>query len=259
VSGEVVLVAPADSLTARLVRSLDRLPSEGLDDFCVIGGLAVLCRVGALFRATSDIDTIVDDDAPAIAALRTRPGTQPTTNGVSIDGTVIDIIEIGPIDDPDALPDAPDDRLFLLAHRRAYDTATTITVEVIDPGTRLKVERAQVAMATRGALVAMKLQSYPRRRGPNIAKQGSDMQDLIALLADPSDDEEVGRSIASAPYGMGVLCADVARRQLIEDAEVAAGRLRRYTSGEIEPAAVRSIGKRLVAAIEMSPSDQQRG
>jgi len=251
VSGErLTLVAPADSLTAQLVRTLRRLPEEGLGDFCVIGGLAVLCRVGTLYRATSDLDTVIDD-GPAIAALRTRPAVESTTNGVSIGGTTVDMIEIGPVDDPDQLPDDPALRLFVVAHRFAYDSSTRVGVEVVDPHEPGAVDvRAEVDMASPAALVGMKLSSYPTRRGPGIVKQGSDLQDLHALLERHDAGGALGRTLAGAPFGLGELCADAARTLLVDDAEVAAGRVRRYTSTQIEPDAFRAVGRRLIASIE---------
>jgi hypothetical protein len=146
----VLLVAAArDSVTARLVGTLARLEAEGFEGFRVVGGLAVLCRVGNLFRATSDLDTIIEDDGPAIIALRTHPSASPTTNGVSIDGTLIDIIPIGPIDHADQLPDDPSSRLFVLAHRYAWDRAEPVSIDVVDPtDVSSLIVHAEVAMAT---------------------------------------------------------------------------------------------------------------
>lgn len=250
-SGELLrLVAPPESLTAQLVRTLQRLPEEGLGDFCVIGGLAVLCRVGTLYRATSDLDTVIDD-GPAIAALRARPSVEVTTNGVSIDGTTVDMIEIGPVDDPDQLPDDPILRLFVVAHRFAYDSSSRVDIEVIDRrGPTAAGTRASVDMATPAALVAMKLSSYPSRHGVGIVKQGSDLQDLLALLEHHNVDGDLGRTLAEAPFGMAELCADAARTLLVDDADVAAGRVRRYTGAQIGPEAFRATGHQLVRSIE---------
>jgi predicted nucleotidyltransferase len=254
VSGELLtLVAPADSLTARLVRTLGQLPGEGLTDFCVIGGLAVLSRVGALYRATSDLDTVIDDGA-AIAAMRARPAARPTTNGVSIGGTTIDIIEIGPIEDAGQLPDDADLRLFVVAHRFAYDSRGRVTVEVVDQQDGRTVrERAEVDMATPAALVAMKLSSYPKRHGTGIAKQGSDLQDLLALLQRHDADGALGRSLRTAPFGLAEMCADAARSLLVDDADVAAGRVRRYTSSQVDADQFRAAGQQLVDSIGGDP------
>jgi hypothetical protein len=248
VSGDdvAVLHAPADSFTSRLVAMLGRLPEEGLHTFCVIGGLAVLCRVGAVYRATSDIDTVVDDDGHVVAALRDRPEAVRSPNGVVIDGTAIDVIEVGEIPHGADLPDDPGDRLFVLSHRYAYDSRHPTKVAVVDVTTDDELASAEVDMATPAALVAMKLQSYPQRKGAVIAKQGSDALDLHALLHHHDHDNEIADALAAAPHGLGELCADRAEALLIDDADVAAARVRRYTSTVIDADELQRLAERLV-------------
>lgn len=247
-SGEtVVLHAPSDSVTARLVGTLHRLPHEGMDTFCVVGGLAVLCRVGTLYRATSDVDTVVDESGAVVATLRDRPEAVRTPNGVEIGGTQIDVIEVGEIPDSSLLPDEESDRLFVLSHRYAFDTRALVQIDIADPHPPHTVlASAECEMATPAALVAMKLQSYPRRSGPALAKQGSDLLDLYALLEHHDHDNEIGSALAIAHHDMGRLCAAMAQRLLVDDAEVAAGRVRRYTSSQIDADVLRHNARRLV-------------
>ncbi len=107
-----------------------------------------------------------------------------------------------------------------------------------------------VEMATPAALVAMKLNSYPRGRGASIAKQGSDLQDIVALLTVHNADRAIGRALARAPYGLGKLCAEIAQRLLVDDAGVASGRVRRYTNAEIPAEQTSALGERLVQSIQ---------
>ncbi|MBI2704596.1 MAG: nucleotidyl transferase AbiEii/AbiGii toxin family protein [Actinobacteria bacterium] len=247
-SGEpIVLQAPAVSVTAQLVGMLDRLPNEGLPTFCVVGGLAVLCRVGTLYRATADVDTVIEDSGAVVASLRDRPDAVRTPNGVEIGGTKIDVIEVGEIPDASLLPDDISDRMFVLSHRYAYDTREQVHIDVIDPGQPPDViTTATCEMATPAALVAMKLQSYPRRRGPSIAKQGSDLLDLYALLHQHDHDREIADALANGHHDLGELAAELAQELLVDDAEVAAGRVRRYTATQIDPEALRHVASRFV-------------
>ena len=250
----VTLVAAHDSVTARLVAALGDLPAQGLHSFCVIGGLAVLCRAGALYRATSDLDAVVESGGAVLAALRAQPGAERTANGVSLAGTVLDLIEVGPIDDAD-LPDDEGDRLFVLGHRYAYDTAAAVTITIVDPLDAEAGVQVVAPLASPPALVAMKLHSYPGRRGRATFKQGSDLQDLVALLDRHDRGGAVGATLAAAGHGLGALCADATQRLLVDDAEVASNRVRRYTGTEIGAEVFDDLGRRLVAGITGAPLD----
>jgi hypothetical protein len=134
----------------------------------------------------------------------------------------------------------------VLGHRYAYDTRHPTKVSVVDATTDATLASAEVDMATPAALVAMKLQSYPQRRGAVVAKQGSDVLDLHALLHRHDPDNEIADALAAADHGLGELCADRAQELLIDDAEVAAARVNRFT---IDPAELRSLAQRLVTGI----------
>jgi hypothetical protein len=69
VSGDaVILAAERDSLPYRAVASLLDVGS-GLPAFALIGGLAVIARLGQAHRATNDIDTVSDDQVGLLDAL----------------------------------------------------------------------------------------------------------------------------------------------------------------------------------------------
>ena len=60
-SGErIVLTDDTDGTTARLVHVTARLAGVGLGPHALIGGLAVMCRLAAVHRATQDVDTVTE-------------------------------------------------------------------------------------------------------------------------------------------------------------------------------------------------------
>lgn len=63
-SGErIVLAGDADGEAARLVRTTARLAGVDLGPHALIGGLAVMCRLAAVHRATHDVDTVTETTA----------------------------------------------------------------------------------------------------------------------------------------------------------------------------------------------------
>ena len=56
-SGEVLLVDGPGGLALRLIGALQRLTDEiPITEFALIGGLAVMSRLGRMHRATDDLD-----------------------------------------------------------------------------------------------------------------------------------------------------------------------------------------------------------
>jgi hypothetical protein len=166
------------------------LPGEAMDAFIgsmarlavadpvIIGGLAVMCRVGGEHRPTLDIDSAFNNetDVPTTALLVASgiATDEAAIQRVRIDDALVDIIDTFPID-ADDLPDEPKDRLFVCAHRYAYETATRVAF-VGD------TNRASVRVASVEALIAMKAQALrfgrPDRRR---RKRASDLYDVIRL------------------------------------------------------------------------------
>ena len=70
VSGDapVVLVADVGSVPHRAIARLAQLGPE-LPPFALIGGLAVIARLGQAHRATNDVDTVSDDQAGLVGVL----------------------------------------------------------------------------------------------------------------------------------------------------------------------------------------------
>lgn len=76
-SGEPIVLAGAeDGNAARLVRSTARLGEAHLGPHALIGGLAVMCRLAAVHRATQDVDTVIETTAPtAVQVIASSIGT----------------------------------------------------------------------------------------------------------------------------------------------------------------------------------------
>ncbi len=160
-SGEIDL--GTDDVIVALVQALaglvDQVPAG---EFAVVGGLAVLTVLGGAHRVTEDVDTVAEQhgDNPTIVEIAMA------TPGANVAGLKIDCIGVGETAAADLtasdLPDDELDRAFVLAHRWAFDTAQAKTL-VARPAGEAAV-RVDCRFAGPASLVAMKLQSAPRRR-----------------------------------------------------------------------------------------------
>jgi hypothetical protein len=76
VSGEpIVLAGDANGNAARLVRATAGLGDADLGPHALVGGLAVMCRLAAVHRATQDVDTVTETTAPtAVEVIATSIG-----------------------------------------------------------------------------------------------------------------------------------------------------------------------------------------
>jgi len=93
------------------------------------------------------------------------------------------------------------DRLFVLGHRWAVETATMCAITVIDTPIRVVIP-----VATPAALVAMKLHAIQDR--PNDIKKASDAWDLYRLLDAHNRDGELSRAFAAGPDSLDILVAE---------------------------------------------------
>jgi len=159
----------------------------------VIGGLAVMCRLARPHRVTTDLDTVrpVSPGQPShLEVLLSTPGAQAAdATGVLLStasGQIkVDVLEISEAEI--ASPsENENDRLFVLSHAWAYDTATDVRIEVESGGEVVVSESARVAQP--GPLVAMKLQALINR--PTV-KEATDLLDIIRLFLDPITTEAV--------------------------------------------------------------------
>lgn len=152
----------------------------------VVGGLAVTCRLATAHRATADVDVVAGEPEVLaqghsvaqnlIDAGVALPDPGKTKTRVHVFGTKVEIIETEPLHLATAGAIEPaSDRLFVLSHRWALETATPCTIRV--RGTSIATE---VPVATAPSLVAMKLHAIQDRKDDR--KRASDAWDLYRLL-----------------------------------------------------------------------------
>jgi len=149
----------------------------------IIGGLAVISRLGGGYRATSDLDTVnrrADSEPPQLTVLINSGATPSDAAGAMIPtplGDVkVDVLEVADYE-LEQLPDDPGDRLHVLAHAWAAISATPLVIRATDPLRDADLE-VVVKVAETGALIAMKLQSVENR--PSV-KEGTDLLDIVRL------------------------------------------------------------------------------
>ena len=182
----VVLDGPvAGGWAARFVEALKSIVDQiGPESFALIGGLAVMTRLGGAYRATDDIDTATEQTSderhsPLFVLTHDAAGLAKPLPG----GGRVDCIEVGTaaVDlHPADLPGDPNERAFCVAHRWAFDDAELVTLSANTAVDR-RVE-VQCRVATPAALVAMKLVAIPRRKGVRLEKRSTDLADLFSLL-----------------------------------------------------------------------------
>ena len=211
-TGSVVLTGRPDGTTARSVEVLAGLPPE----FRLIGGLAVLCRVGVPHRATVDLDALARGLDTFDAGLRSVALSAPGGGQYLMEGRLeLDVIDVGEADaqllvDQLVAEGEPltDLELNAIAHTWAHDVATGLDLVVVS-----ELDGAVLAsapdrlVASPGGLVAMKATTIPLRASSKPEKRASDLYDLGRLLGSTGGWAE---ELAGAP---GVL-ADAVRERV---------------------------------------------
>ncbi len=183
----VVLSGRAGGTTHRSVELLATLPPA----LRLIGGMAVLCRVGTPHRATVDLDAVARDlslyhDVLSRLAVTAEDGGQYRFAG-DFD---LDVIDVAPMDSTALIAhlltfDEPpgDLDLNMVAHTWAHDTATPVDLVAVDEGTGAVLARAPGRLvATSAGLVAMKATTVQLRSSSKPEKRASDLYDLGRLL-----------------------------------------------------------------------------
>ncbi len=253
-SGELRLEGPG---IGNLVASLAALAeSASSAEFAVIGGLAVLARLEGAHRVTDDLDTVATqhgDEPTVVEAVIAVQGV-----GGLLKGTKVDCIAVGDVPaaelSAEQLPDVEEDRIFVLAHRWALDTADELTLIAQADGTI--VARVRCRFATPASLVAMKLQSAPRRRGVRADKAGGDYLDLFRLVSHPSMTRSIAVALRAAPHDLGSWCSLEITRRMIEDADRTVGLITRSGVAESNvptAAQVRRAGELLIDWLHRAP------
>lgn len=183
----VVLTGRPGGVTALAVDVLRDLPAE----FRLIGGLAVLCRVGVPHRATVDLDALArgldsfDADLRRLAVSAAGGGQYRMPGDLELD--VIDVS----VDDAEQLLEVvvahghPTDlELNVVAHTWAHDTAAPVDVTVMSDADGAVLSRADGRLvASTGGLVAMKATTVTLRASSRPEKRASDLYDLGRLVS----------------------------------------------------------------------------
>ncbi|MCV7050022.1 prevent-host-death protein [Mycobacterium heidelbergense] len=161
----------------------------------LIGGLAVICRINAPYRSTSDVDTVDrrrGSDSSQLDLLIRAGAEESGPVGALIDtpaGPIrVDVIEVKD-SDLHQLPEDPTGRLHVLAHEWAEASATPMLLEADN------LEAVEVPVAEPGPLVAMKLQSLPDRAKD---KEATDLLDISRLMLDRSTGAQARNQLAGA-------------------------------------------------------------
>jgi hypothetical protein len=149
----------------RLVGAIPRV-QEVLGPAVIVGGLAVMARLGTAHRATSDLDTLrrrAVGDPTGLEVLRSAATEMDEVGGelTTSRGPVrVDVLELGPHDLDRDFSD-PTDRLEAMAHNWALSTATSLRLAAASEADQSK---AVVLMARPGPLIAMKLKAAVDRQ-----------------------------------------------------------------------------------------------
>ena len=191
--------------------------------FALIGGLAVMTRLTTVHRVTDDIDAVSEqlgDDPSDIAVVLGEDGVAAVRRLVR--GVKVDHIDVGKVPASKIssleLPTNEWDRAFVLAHRWGLDSATPVVINAVE--TELVVATVTCPAASPASLVAMKLQSAPRRPRTRIDKAANDYLDLHRLLSSSDLGFEIARDLTSdAPHDLGEWAIERIRLDFIERAD----------------------------------------
>lgn len=215
-SGErIVLAGDVEGAAARLVHATARLASADLGPHALIGGLAVMCRLAAVHRATQDVDTVTETTVPTAVEVITSSIGAPdpsNPNRVLVDGVKVDVIDTESFRYEDLDGVDLDDRLFVVSHRWALETATETEIVAA-------TETASIRVATPAALVATKSGAVLGGRPHEPRKRASDLYDLYRLVLKYDRTGGIGDVLAVAPFGLGHLVADALRARVIDEPE----------------------------------------
>ena len=252
-SGDVTLVDTADGAIGRLVRTASTLFARpGFEPAALVGGLAVTMRLATVHRATNDVDTVADGDGARRVALDYVGGRDAQgSDRVEIDGVKIDIMPTEPLPhNARDLPDGDLDRLFVLGHRWALESAETLDVLVTtaDQGV---VGPFSLTVASAPALVACKFHAIGDRRDARSVKRESDALDLVRLIGDLVRAPDGIEQFSSAPFDLEALVSAQVERWLIDDATRTAGLVRMSagaTGTRMEPDDIATLGRLFLEA-----------
>ncbi len=201
---------------ASLVQAIPETAARTRRPVIVIGGLAVMCRLSEPYRATSDVDTVNRRAAHEPRQLEVLLASGAESSGASgvliptATGLVqVDVLEISDAD-LEYLPDDPTDRLHVLSHAWAAESATPMILRTDG------FDALTVRVSEPGPLIAMKLQSI-MNRGQH--KEGTDLLDVIRLSLDTVTGPASRDSLSQAGTQLRDDALMHARRWFIEQAD----------------------------------------
>ncbi len=255
-SGEILLLDGPGGSASRLVGALHTLADEvPPSEFALIGGLAVMTRLGRVHRVTDDLDAAAQsvDGGPSRLSILVGGGESGRPRH-QVGGVKVDCIDVGStpaVDlDPGSLPEDQFDRAFVLAHRWALDSAAPASLTVVS-GERVPLATVSCRVATPAALVAMKLQSAPRRRAERAHKGPNDYGDLYALFTQPESLAGIAAELPGAPHGLGQWCAQRIELEFVAGAARTARAIRQTMLADPPtPEDIESTGRSVLNRIE---------
>lgn len=214
----------------------------------VIGGLAVLCRLSTPYRATTDLDTVTRRQEGQVGQLELLLAAGSTPSGpagaqvVTPLGFVqVDVLEVAETD-LNPLPEDATDRLYVLAHAWAVDTAGMVSLVVDDR------DPVDVLVAQPAALVAMKLQSAMNR---GATKEATDLLDIIRLVTDPVTATAVVEGLQQADRQLRQDALLHGRHWFVDGMDLTLRKVRRIPEGaQMTTDDLRLVAGLLTAALE---------
>lgn len=227
-SAEVPTVELFGTTMAAIVSAIPMTERDTGRPVIVIGGLAVLCRLSTPYRATTDLDTVSRLQAGQagqlellVAAGATPSGPAGVRVATPLGPVQVDVLEVTDADLA-PLPADPTDRLHVLAHAWAAQTATPVRLAADD------IPPVTVLVAQPAALVAMKLQSVMNR---GAAKEGTDLLDIVRLTTDYTTAASVVDGLAGSDRQLRADALLHARRWFIDTADRTLQRIRAVPEG----------------------------
>jgi nucleotidyltransferase AbiEii toxin of type IV toxin-antitoxin system len=236
----------------RLVSAIPVVAEQTGRAVVLVGGLAVMCRLPAPYRVTTDLDTVDRRSADQHSQLELLVSAGATPSGPSgalvhtpFGDVQVDVLQVTDVD-LDALPDDPTDRLHVQSHAWAASTATGLTLSVKE------LPPLQVAVAEPGPIIAMKLQSIMNR---GAAKEGTDLLDIVRITLDRSCGPTSWAQLRAADQGLRADALLHARRWFHEAGDRSLKKIRAVPEGrDLDLDDVRLVGDLLVAALTAGES-----
>ena len=148
------------------------------------------------------------DGLDSLSLVARIPGASHDGNDIIIDGVIVQVIDTYELDDDVNGIEPETNRLFLVSHRYAYETAEPVRVIAGDSADEI------LEIATPAALLATKAHALEARHEPR--KRASDTTDIIGLL--DTNEDQIIEALLGVPHSLGVLVARSIRRSLIDDA-----------------------------------------